>query len=89
MTASADALHGAVVRMAHDITRQFAGRPHDVAVEEVSAHMLKFWEPRMRTELLRCLALEDHDIDPLVAEAARRWPHEEGTQADRHEPSGG
>ena len=89
MTASADALHAAVVRMAHDIARQFAHRPQDQAVEEVSAHILKFWEPRMRSELRRCVAAGDHDIDPLVTEAVRTWPAVEDTQADRREPSGG
>ena len=89
MTASADTLHAAVIRMAHDIARQFAHRPHDQAVEEVSAHILKFWEPRMRSELRRCVTAGDHDIDPLVAEAVRIWPDEQDTQADRREPSGG
>ena len=89
MTASADALHAAVVRMSHGIARQFAHRPHDQAVEEISAHILKFWEPRMRSELRRCVAAGDHDIDPLVTEAVRTWPDEADTQADRREPSGG
>ena len=89
MTASADTLHTAVIRMAHDIARQFAHRRHDQAIEELSAHILKFWEPRMRAELRRCVAAGDHDIDPVVAEAVRTWPAEEDTQADRRAPSGG
>lgn len=83
------ALHDAVVRMGHDIARQFAHRDHDAAVEEVAAHILKFWEPSMRAELRRCVAVDDHDIDPIVAEAVRTWSDGEDTQADRSEPSGG
>ena len=89
MTAPSDPVHAATVRLAHDIARQFAHRPHDEAVEEVSAHILKFWEPRMRTELRRCVAAGDHGIDPLVHEAIGTWPDEQDTQADRREPSGG
>ena len=83
------ALHEAVIRMGHDIARQFAHRDHDAAVEEVSAHILKFWEPRMRAELRRCVDAGDHDIEPILAEAVRTHAHEDDTQADRHDPSGG
>ena len=83
------ALHDAVVRMGADIARQFAHRDHDQAVEEVSAHILKFWDPRMRAELSRSVAAGDDDLEPILAEAVRTWPDEEDTQADRHEPSGG
>ncbi|KAB7744916.1 formate dehydrogenase [Nostocoides sp. F2B08] len=75
--------------MGADIARQFAHRDHDQAVEEVSAHILKFWDPRMRAELRRCVTEGDDDLDPILAEAVRTWPDEEDTQADRHEPSGG
>ena len=73
--------------MGHDIARQFAHRDH--AVEKVSAHILKFWEPRMRAGLRRWVAAGDHEIEPVLAEAVRTWPDEEDTQADRREPSGG
>ena len=90
MTAAPDtAVHDAVIRMGHDIARQFAHRPHEDAVEEVSAHILKFWEPRMRSELRRCVHVDDHDLEPILAEAVRTWPDEEDTQADRDIPSGG
>ncbi len=89
MNAGSTAVQDAVIRMGNDIVRQFAHRPHNQAVEEVSAHILKFWDPRMRTELSRCIALDDHEIEPILAEAALTWPDEEDTQADRREPSGG
>ena len=90
---SESSVHDAVIRLGHDIARQFAHRPHDEAVEEVSAHIQKFWEPGMRVELHRCAAADDHDLEPILAEAVRRWPldpaSEDQTQADREEPSGG
>lgn len=75
--------------MGQDIARQFAHRTHNEAVEEVSAHLLKFWDPRMRNELRRCVAQGDHELESILAEAVRDWPDEEYTQADRREPSGG
>lgn len=89
MSSSHEPVRAAVIRMGHDIARQFAHRPNDQAVEEVSAHLLKFWEPRMRAELRRSVTAGDPDTDPILAEAVRTWPDEEHTQADRHEPSGG
>jgi len=83
------ALHDSVIRMGHDIVRQFAHQPPEQAVEEVSAHLLKFWEPRMRSELRRCVAADDFNLEPVLAEAVRTWPDEDDTQADRDDPSGG
>lgn len=59
--------------MGHDIARHFAHRDHEVAVAEVSAHILKFWEPRMRDELLRCVAAHDDELEPILVEAVRTW----------------
>lgn len=89
MSAGGTAVQDAVIRMGNDIARQFAHRPREQAVEEISAHILKFWDPSMRAELSRCISLDAHDIEPILADAARNWPNEEDTQADRHEPSGG
>ncbi len=65
--------HDAVIRMGRDIVRHFAHRDHDEAVTEVSAHILKFWEPRMRDELLRCVTDHDDDVEPILVEAVRTW----------------
>lgn len=89
MSTSASVVHDAVIRMGHDIARQFNHLPHHQAVQEISAHILKFWEPRMRTELRRCVANDDHDLEPLLTQAVHTWPDEHHTQADRHDPSGG
>lgn len=79
----------AVIRLANDISRQFAHLPHPAAAEEVSAHLLKFWEPRLRIELRRRIAEHRWDLHPEVIAAVMTWPDEEHTPADRHEPSGG
>ena len=89
MSPQGSVVHDAVVRMGHDIARQFSHLTHGAAVEEVSAHIIKFWEPRMRAELHRCVAAGNHNIDPILVEAVRAHTHEDETQADRHEPSGG
>lgn len=45
------------VRMAHEITRQFAGEPAEEVAEMAAQHLRRFWAPTM--------------IDRLVAEADR------------------
>lgn len=73
MTDPDTALHDAVIRMGHDIVRNLAHRDHDETVAAVSAHILKFWEPRMREELQRCVDAHDDDLHPTLAEAVRTW----------------
>ena len=41
-----------LVRMANQIAHFFAPYPHDDAVEGVRDHLVKFWDPGMRKELL-------------------------------------
>ncbi|WP_144630963.1 formate dehydrogenase subunit delta [Bordetella genomosp. 13] len=48
---------GNLIRMANRIGDFFAAMPdHDEATEGVANHIQKFWEPRMRRELLDFLA---------------------------------
>jgi len=48
---------GTLIRMANQIGDYFAAMPdHDEAVEGVVNHIQKFWEPRMRRQLLDFLA---------------------------------
>jgi formate dehydrogenase subunit delta len=52
-----------VVRLANDIAAQFRHLPPDEAAADVANHIRRFWDPRMRAELL---ALADHrqvDLD--------------------------
>ncbi|MEV1292121.1 formate dehydrogenase subunit delta [Pseudonocardia sp. NPDC049635] len=54
------------LRMAHEIARQFAGRPHDEAVETIAGHLRKFWAPVMIANLVEETD-RGADVDPLVA----------------------
>lgn len=63
-----------LVRMANRIGDFFAAMPdHDEAVEGVALHLKRFWEPRMRRQLL---AHADKGgatgLKALVAEALQR-----------------
>lgn len=60
-----------LVQMANRIGAFFAAMPdHAEAVGEVAQHLRKFWEPRMRRQLLA--HVDEHpatDLSPLVREA--------------------
>jgi formate dehydrogenase subunit delta len=53
--------------MANQIGRFFVHQPHDKAVAAIADHVQKFWDPRMRTEILA--NLNAVQLDPLVREA--------------------
>ena len=53
-----------LVRMANDIAAFFQSEPdRQVALEGVASHIKRFWDPRMRRELL--LWLDEHGGDGL------------------------
>ena len=62
-----------LARMANQIAAFFAAEPDAVArLEGVANHLHKFWEPRMRREILARLDADgDHGLDALVVEALR------------------
>ncbi len=41
-----------LVRMANQIAQAFAADPEAQAIEEVRDHLRKFWDPRMRRQIL-------------------------------------
>ena len=53
--------------MANQIGKFFAHQKHDQAVASISDHVLKFWDPRMRRDILAHLG--EVQLDPLVREA--------------------
>lgn len=79
----------ATVRMAHDIARQFPHKTRDEAALEVSTHIKKFWEPRMRTQFLAQVRDSEDDQDPVVVAAAALLAQDEYDRAEVAEPSGG
>lgn len=62
-----------LVRMANRIADFFAAMPDpDEAVDGVATHLRRFWEPRMRAELLAHLDAGGAGLHPLVAQALQR-----------------
>jgi formate dehydrogenase subunit delta len=59
--------------MANEIAKFFEADPdHTVAVDGVAGHLRRFWEPRMRKELLAHIdATGGEGLRPLVLEATR------------------
>jgi formate dehydrogenase subunit delta len=61
-----------MVHMANQIAQFFAGYPQDEAVAGVADHLAKFWEKRMRAQLLAYVQGGGEGLHPLAAEAAAR-----------------
>ena len=59
-----------VIRKGHDIVRQFAHLEADAAARAIGTHLQKFWEPRMRAELLALIRRGDVTLEPLLVRAA-------------------
>lgn len=64
-----------LVRMANAIADFFAAEPdHAQAVQGTAAHINKFWEPRMRRQILVHLEAGGEGLLPLVREALALVP---------------
>lgn len=63
-----------LIQMANSIAQFFEAQPDRMqAAAGVAEHMQKFWEPRMRQQLLSVAATADGDaLSPLVREALTR-----------------
>ncbi|BCB76828.1 hypothetical protein GCM10022251_49140 [Phytohabitans flavus] len=59
------------VRLVNEIAVQFHHWAFDDAAEAIAAHIRTFWDPRMRSELLRRVETEPGELDPLALAAAR------------------
>ncbi|WP_407354505.1 formate dehydrogenase subunit delta [Luteimonas sp. R10] len=56
--------------MANDIAAYFRSEPdHAAAVAGMVAHLQRFWEPRMRAQLVRHCRQGAEGLDPLAREA--------------------
>lgn len=60
------------VRMANEIAVQFHHRPADEAATSIANHIRKFWDPRMKADLVARLHSDPASMDPLVIAAARQ-----------------
>ena len=62
-----------LVAMANDIAAFFAAEPDpDSAADQVANHLKKFWEPRMRAEIQRCLQQGGAGLSPLARRGVER-----------------
>ena len=61
-----------VIRLANEITVQFAHKPHDAAVEAIARHMNSFWDPRMRQNLVDLADQHRGDLEELVYDVIPR-----------------
>ena len=59
-----------VLRLAGDIAAQFRHRPPQDAARVIADHVTKFWDPRMRAQLIDLAGQAGAHCDPVVAAAA-------------------
>jgi formate dehydrogenase subunit delta len=62
--------------MANQIGKFFAAQGEDKAVPLIADHLVKFWDPRMRREILAHLADGGAGMDPLVRRGVELLPRE-------------
>lgn len=67
-----------MVRQANQIAQYFNVYPEDRAKEGVRGHIRKFWEPRMRTQLINYAGAGGEGLHPLVLWAATQLQDEAG-----------
>lgn len=78
-----------VVRLGHDLVRNFEVLPFEKAAEEIATHIKKFWEPRMRHELMAHIRRGDTTLHPLLVHAAEDLADGVIDREELVEPSGG
>jgi formate dehydrogenase subunit delta len=61
-----------LVAMANDIAAFFDAESRETAAEGVRTHLSKFWEPRMRREIIAHEAAGGAGMAPTVREAVRK-----------------
>ena len=60
-----------MVHMANQIALFFAAYPKDEAVAGVTDHFQKFWEPRMRKQIIEYVAQGGAGLNELALEAVK------------------
>jgi formate dehydrogenase subunit delta len=58
-----------MLHMANQIAVFFETKPHDEGLEGYADHINRFWEPRMRRQLLDHVAAGGQGLRPLALEA--------------------
>jgi formate dehydrogenase subunit delta len=79
-----------LIKMANQITSFWEGEAgHDVAVKEVSVHLRRYWEPRMRAQIITYLHERQGSGLNDVAKAAVGLLAEQAAQAAVQAKAGG
>ncbi len=78
-----------VIRLGHDLVRNFEALPPDKAASEIATHIRKFWDPRMRRQLLGFVDAGDVRVGDLLAAAAVDLRESEVDHREVRQPSGG
>ncbi|WP_298957932.1 formate dehydrogenase subunit delta [uncultured Methylobacterium sp.] len=63
-----------LVRMANQIATFFRSYPEEEAVAGIHKHIVAFWTPKMRDQLIAHCTAEDHGLDPLALTALTITP---------------
>lgn len=61
-----------LIKMANEIAAFFDAYPSEQAQQEVASHLKRFWDPRMRAELIACVRAGGDGLAPLVMQAVSR-----------------
>jgi formate dehydrogenase subunit delta len=61
-----------LVHLANQIGKFFAHQPQPEAVASVADHLHKYWDPRMRTQILAHLAHGGEGLDDLPRQAIEK-----------------
>ena len=61
-----------LVRMANQIADFFKSQGDSEAIAGTEDHILKFWDPRMRTQLMAHLDAGGHGLTPISRQAAEK-----------------
>ena len=61
-----------MIHMANQIALFFATYPHEEAVAGVADHLAKFWERRMKDQIIAYVADGGEGLHALVPEAVKR-----------------
>lgn len=62
-----------LVTMANDIANFFGSDPDEAAAaEQVAGHLKKFWEPRMREEILRYVSHGGEGLSSIALQAVKK-----------------
>lgn len=71
-----------LVRMANDIAQFFASEsPPEEAAQQVAGHLAKFWDPRMRREIILHARAGGTGLSDLARDAVGRLPMPAGEVA--------